>query len=43
MFDFHHVERMVTKKQPNETCALKGVSGLPGQRPNPKYCLIQFE
>ena len=31
------------KKQPNDAGALKGVFGLPGQRPHPRYYLNHFE
>ena len=31
------------KKKPNGTGALKDDSGLPGQRPHPKYCPNHFD
>ena len=31
------------KKKPNEAGALKGISGLLGQRPHPEYYLNHFE
>ena len=40
---FYVVQQKKKKKQPNEVGALKDVSGLPGQRPHPKYYLNHFE
>ena len=40
---FYLVQQKNKIKQPNEAGALKDVSGLPGQRPHPKYYLNHFK
>ena len=36
-------EKKKKRKKPNKVGALKGISGLPGQHPHPKYYLNHFE